>query len=199
MTIKLNSLSRWRPYRSDVVVLQGHDTGERRVRLHFNVEAETAVYRSFGDTDDEQLLSVVGPGLETIEFSAAGEIRFFCVPRLEDAQVWFQTADDEPTFSRVLDPVVFTKIANRRHRNPEVEAMMQTMQINMERRFAQQAAEFDAALQRRRNEEENGRPSETVLSDAPGTTAVSGSEEVRPSDASAVQEPPKAGSKVDGK
>ena len=203
MTIKLNSLSRWRPYvDGEVLALPGDDAGERRIRLSFNCERETAVFLRVDDADalvsigflsGERLLAVVGPGVETVEFASVGTVEFFCVPRLEGAQVWFQTADDEPTFSRVVDPRVFTRIANRRHRNPEMEAMMQRMQVNIDRRLAMQAAEFEAALERRRKEDDNGRPSETIVSNAPGTAAGLGGEEVRAPDAGAGEEPSPAG------
>lgn len=181
MTIKLNSLARWRLYRGEAFTLHGRD-GERRIRLHVNCERETAFYRVHGD--DEQLLAVVPAGVETIEFSAGGDVSIIALPR-DDGQVWYQTADVEPTYSTVVDPVIFTKIANRRHRNPELEEMMYRMQLNVERRLAAQAEEFEAALERRRQEEEHGRPTETLVSDAPGTAAGSGVEEVRASEPAA--------------
>lgn len=192
MTIKLGSLARWRPYMGAAVCLAGQQHRERCIRLHFNCESETAIYRVFADTDDQQLIAVVPAGLETVEFHAAGEVRFIAVP-ISGTEVWYQTADIEPTYAEVNDPVIFTRIANRRHRNPEIEEMMFRMQMNMERRFADQAHEFEAALQRRRDEVENGKPAERVRSDAPGAASGTGSEEIRAPDSPAVTEPPVEG------
>lgn len=171
MTIKLGSLSRWRPYMGGAVILAGTPHRERQIRLHFNCESETAIYRVFADTDDQQLISVVPAGHETVEFHAAGEVRFIAVP-ISGTEVWYQTADIEPTYIEVSDPEIFTRIATRRHRNPELEEMMYRMQENMERRFAMQAHEFEAALQRRRDEE-------NAEANDQGAVAGSGGEEVR--------------------
>lgn len=175
MTIKLGSLSRWRPFMGHAVILGGTPHRERQIRLHFNCESETAIYRVFADTDDQQLITVVPAGNETVEFHAAGEVRFIAVP-ISGTEVWYQTADIEPTYIEVDDPAIFTRIAARRHRNPELEEIMYRMQENMERRFAMQAHEFEAALQRRRDEE-NAKQQEQA--EPPSSDAGSGGEEVR--------------------
>ncbi len=167
MTIKLGSLSRWKPFGASALVLAGREYGERRIRLNLNCEYETALYRVFDGVEDQQLVAVAPAGVTTVEFTAEGNIGLIVVAK-DGAQVWYQTADDEPTYVEVVDPVIFTKIANRRHRNPELEEMMYRMQANVERRLAAQASEFEAALERRRQEEENGRPAEIVKSNAPG-------------------------------
>ncbi|MFU0507251.1 hypothetical protein [Pseudaminobacter sp. NGMCC 1.201702] len=193
----MNSLARWQMYSGDAVVLPGVD-GERRIRLHVNCEHETAFYRTWGEVGAvEQLIAVVPPGVETIEFAAGGDVAWIAVPR-DGGQVWYQTADGEPTFVRVVDPVIFTKIANRRHRNPELEEMMYRMQQNMERRLAQQAGEIEAAFERRRLEEANGRPAETVVTDAPGAAANAGGAEVQSPEPVQPEPGADAGGAVDG-
>lgn len=173
MVVKLNSLARWSSLdRTNRIRFTGDDAGERMVRIQFNLESVTSFYIG-RDEMDADLLCTIGPGVEIVEFSAAGD--FYVFAEKDAGMVKYQSADLEPTFSEVVDPVIFTKIANRRHRNPELEEMMYRMQENMERRLEQQAHEFDAALQRRRQEEENGRPAETVISNAPGASAGSGS------------------------
>lgn len=182
MTIKLGSLSRWKlvlANSTESVTLPGRGDVERRIRLHVNCAAATAFYRVIDGTDDEQLLASVPAGLHTLEFSASGDVEWFAATDSHNSQVWYQTADLEPTYSTVVDPVIFTKIANRRHRNPELEEVMYRMHLNVERRLAAQAEEFEAALERRRQEEDHGRPTETLVSDAPGAVAGTGGEEVR--------------------
>ncbi|WP_234887325.1 hypothetical protein [Agrobacterium pusense] len=175
MVLKLNSLSRWSELPSDqAIVFAGSDIGERTVRLNLNLEAVTSFFIGIGD--EERFLVTVQPGVDTVEFSALGTFRVYAEEG--SGAVLYQSADLEPTFSEIVDPVIFTKIANRRHRNPELEEIMFRMNQNLEARLAQQAHEFEAALERRRMEEENGRSAETVLSNAPGAVAGSGGTEV---------------------
>lgn len=182
MTVKLHSLSRWLPLNSgDAIVFEkSSGTGERRVRLHLNLARQTTFFVE--DKDGARLLATLPAGLETVEFSAAGKVAVFA----EDgaAEVHYQTSEYEPTHVRVVDPVIFTKIANRRHRNPELEEMMFRMNQNLERRLAIQAAEIEAAFERRRKEEEYGRSAEIIETDAPGAAANAGGSEIQP------QEPP---------
>lgn len=172
MVVKLNSLSRWSSLDSKKAILfRGAADAERCVRIQFNLENVTTFYVG-KDEMDADLLCTIGPGQETVEFYALGD--FYVIAEKDAGMVKYQSADLEPTFSEVVDPVIFTKIANRRHRNPELEEVMFRMQENMERRLAQQAGEFEAALERRRTEEENGRSAETIVSNAPGTSSGSG-------------------------
>ena len=182
MTIKLGSLSRWKLFPRDALVLAGGE-GERRIRIQINSEAGVALYRVVEGVEDQQLVATTPPGLETVEFVAGGNVGLVAATA-EGAQVWYQTADDEPTFVEVVDPVIFTKIANRRHRNPEMEEIMFRMQQNMERRLVQTAGEIEAAFERRRKEEEHGRSAEEVVTNAPGAAANGAGSEVRS------QEPP---------
>ncbi|MGV2050862.1 hypothetical protein ACQZ48_12345 [Agrobacterium sp. 22-209-1] len=169
MVVKLNSLSRWSVLPSDkAIVFAGSDVAERRVRIDFNLEAATAFF--IVDRDGvESFLCALPAGQETIEFSAAGTFSVYA--ENGSGAVHYISADLEPTFSEVVDPVIFTKIANRRHRNPELEEMMYRMQLNADRRAAQQASELEAAFARRIKEIEDGRPAEIVKSDAPGAAS----------------------------
>lgn len=175
MAIKLNALDRWKALApGDAIDFENTSDAGRRVRLHVNVAAPTTFYVE--NDDGPRLLASVPAGLETIEFSAAGK---FAVFAQEGAgEVHYQTAEGEPTFARVVDPVIFTRIANRRHRNPELEEMMFRMQANQERRFAQLAGEMEAAFARRVKEVEHGRAAERVETVAPGATASAGRVEV---------------------
>lgn len=186
MVVKLNSLSRWSVLAPEqAIVFAGSDIAERRVRIDFNLEAATVFF--IVDRDGvEEFLCTLPSGQETIEFSAAGTFRVYA--EKGSGAVHYVSADLEPTFSEVVDPVIFTKIANRRHRNPELEEMMFRMNQNLERRLAAQADEFEAALERRRSEEENGRSTETVISNAPGAVAGTGGTQV-PAQGTAGEEP----------
>ncbi|THF60017.1 hypothetical protein [Ollibium composti] len=176
MTIKMDSVVRWTLLNSGEVInfdKPGGD-GERRVRLNLLLENKTRLYLENGD--GPRLLAVAGPGRETIEYSIAGVHAVY--PEPDVGEVYYQSAETEPAYAEVVDPVIFTKIAQRRHRNPELEEMMFLMNQNMERRLAQQSAEIEAAYQRRRAEEEAARAAETVVTDTTGAPASAGSGEV---------------------
>lgn len=166
MTVKLNSLSRWSLLQQNHSINFESDTEtERLVRLQLNLEAVTSFY--IEDERGANFLCTMSQGVDTLEFYAGGSFRVFAEEG--SAVVLYQSADLEPTFSEVIDPVIFTKIANRRHRNPELEEILYRSQMNLERRLEQQASEMDAAFARRIQEMENGRSKETVRSNAPGS------------------------------
>jgi hypothetical protein len=100
MAIKLNSLSRWnRLGGGKKLVLSGRSTGgERRVRLSVNVEESAKLY-VLTDDGEERLLAVVAPGLETVEFTAPGELQIYTDAR-EDAEVWFTRQNRSRPLSR---------------------------------------------------------------------------------------------------
>jgi hypothetical protein len=196
MTVKLHSLDRWNVLapKAAVVFDNSSGSGDRRVRLNLNLAKQTTLYVE--DSNGPRLLVTAGPGLETVEFAAPGKVAVFA----EDgaAEVHYQTAETEPTFVSVVDPVIFTKIANRRHRNPELEEMMHRMQANLERRLALQSSEIEAAFERRRQEEEHGRSAEVIKTNAPGAAANNSPGEVRPPEPASPASGENAGSEADG-
>lgn len=166
MTIKLNSVDRWHPAREKVLTFEGD--GARRIRLHVNSPGLTLAW--LVQAEGEVQFLARAEGYEIIEFHAEDTVKV----NLDGNDVWWMCAEVEPTFVEVIDPVIFTKIANRRHRNPELEEIMFRMEQNMQRRLEQQAGEIEAAFERRRMEEVNGRPAETVVTNAPGAAANAG-------------------------
>lgn len=172
MVVKLNSLARWAYLDpKEAIAFEGNKDSERLIRLHLNLEAVTSFYIQ----DDERgtnFLCTMQPGMDVLEFYCGGDFRVFAEEG--SGVVHYQSADLEPTFSEVVDPVIFTKIANRRERNKELEELMYVAQANIERRFAQQAGELQAAFERKVKELENGRPAEVVKSNAPGAASGSG-------------------------
>nr|QJB21341.1 MAG: hypothetical protein [Microvirus sp.] len=173
MTVKLNSLARWAKLEpAEAIVFEGSNVGERRVRINFNLEGVTAFF--IGDEQREDFLCTIGPGLETVEFNVSGSFKVYA--ENGSGVVHYQSADLEPTFHEVADPVIFTRIAQRRHRNPELEEMMFRMQANIERRMASQADEIKAHYERRMQEVQNVRAAETFVT--PPASAPSGGSEV---------------------
>lgn len=155
MTIKLDSLARWSLLGKGQAIqfTSAEKDAGRRVRLHLNCADFTTFY--VDDGKSVRLLATVNAGLETVEWSAAGD---FAVLAEEGAgEIWYWTAEAEPTFAVVADPVIFTKLLERRKRNPEVEYMMRQVHLNNERRMAEQAAGFGAIVNELRKEIADGR------------------------------------------
>ncbi|MDN2583397.1 hypothetical protein [Aquibium sp. ELW1220] len=194
MTIKLNDLNRWCWLDAQkALVLEG--TRERRVRLHFNPEEPTRVYLL--QPEEQRFLACVMPGdVRTVEFSAAGTLRIVVDVR-NTGGVWMHTSETEPTFFEVPDPVIFTELAQRRHRNPELEEMMYRMQLNVERRLAQQAEEHAAHLAAIKRMSDHGRPAEQPA-DAPRAADESRAGKVRAPKPAGVSGSEKGGSKDGG-
>jgi hypothetical protein len=173
MTVTLNSLARWAVLAADeAVVFEGLDEAERRVRLNLNLEAVTTLFIGYPD-GSENLLVTVGPGLETVVFNVAGSFKVYA--ENGSGIVHYQSADLEPNYVEVVDPKIFTKIAQRRHRNPELEEMMYRMQANMERRLAAQTDEIEALYARQLQEAKNAA---TVQANPPAVAPTAGASEV---------------------
>lgn len=172
MTVKLNSLARWSVLDgAEAIAFEGTGAAERRVRIDFNLEGVTTFF--IGDEDGENFLCTIGPGLETVEFNVAGAFKVYA--EKGSGVVHYLASGQEATSMEVPDPVIFTRIAQRRTRNPELEEMMHRMQLNIERRMAMQADELSAIYERRIQEVQNVRTAEVV--DA-GTPPASGGNEV---------------------
>ena len=174
MTVKLNSLSRWAVLDgAEAIAFEGTGAAERRIRIDFNLEGVTSFF--IGDLDGENFLCTIGPGLETVEFNVAGAFKVYA--EKGSGAVHYQCSGQEPTSMEIPDPVIFTRIAQRRTRNPELEEMMHRMQLNVERRMAAQADELAAVYERRERlllETQNVRTVET--NDARTPLAAGGSE-----------------------
>jgi hypothetical protein len=154
MVMKLNSLARWAVLPAgSAIVFEGRADAEKRVRLSLNLEAVTSFF--IRDKSGHRFLCTCGPGLEVIEFSVAGSFDVF--PEEKAGIVQYHCAAHEEAFTVVDDPKIFTKIASRRSRNPEMEEIMYRMNANMERRLAMQTSEMEAAFAARMRSIENER------------------------------------------
>ncbi len=137
--IKLDSLSRWSHLpKGDILTLTG-DT-ERRIRLNVNCPKRITLYvmNEYGE-----LQFLASPdGRDVIDFAAGGNVKI----TTEDDDVYFYTAENEPTFSIFPDAETYTRIAERAARNPDLEHLMYLQQINMDRRFAQMQGQFETRV-----------------------------------------------------
>lgn len=156
MTIRLDALASWKLVPLGEALLLPSDVAEpRRIRIDLNCEDRTWVYVASADIEavEAQFVAAVGPGLETIEFHAGGDLAVKFIPGVPDgqrSQVWLYTAELEPNVSEVPDAVSFTEIHQRRARNPELE-MMQLIARQNERRLDEKMAQLEALIAEREN------------------------------------------------
>lgn len=151
---------------------------KRNVRLEVNTPNRAALWLIDQESEEPYFLALV-EGRETIEFGTTGKMAL----SVEGGDVWIFTADSDDPSVIILAPRIFTKIYERRRRNPEFELMMHKMQENMERRLAQQANELAWIVHRERTangaggaspadgyggEPRPGEPASTAATDAGG-------------------------------
>lgn len=117
----------------------------RNVRLEVNTPNRSALWVIDVATETVYFLALV-EGRQTVEFGTTGKMAL----SVEGGDVWIYTADSDDVSTIVLAPQIFTKIYERRRRNPEFELMVHKMQENMERRLAQQANELAWIVHRER-------------------------------------------------
>lgn len=176
--IKIGDIAKWNKADARLLVFAGR--GARRIRLHINSPSVAVLWLESEDGDDDsaQFLARV-EGYKVVEFHALGTVRV----SIEGADVWWKCTEAEPTAVKIVDPVVFTRIIERRHRNPEVEMMMHMMQQNIERRLSAQQTEMEQYLARR---EQQLAAAAAVVAPTPDGT---GSETVQPQVPPAAPEP----------
>lgn len=143
MAIKLANISDWERFDADKLLVLPGGPQSRKIRLEVNCGHLTRWDLMIPGEGRFHLATV--EGFETIEFFYAGEARITAMSArvgIDEVDAWFYTADGQVTHSEVPDAVTFTKIAQRRARNPELEYMQFVMNQNIERRLAAQADEF---------------------------------------------------------
>lgn len=158
--IKLDSIERWEHLaKGQTLTLPGG--ASRRVRLNVNSPGVAILHVV---NEDGELQFLAAPQFrDVVEFAMAGDIRL----TTESEDVYFYTAENEPTFTIIDNAEVFTRIANRAARNPDLEHLMYLQERNMQRRFAQME---QAVNQRVQDAYDAGRKT-VAKSDAPGTVA----------------------------
>jgi len=121
----------------------------RVVKLELNTSEPCQLRLQVG-SDDYRFLANVH-GRETISFVADGPVGIWpdC-----DGEVWWWCPEMESTHVQLVDEETFTRVANRRQRNPELERMMQKMHENAERRMAQVVGEVRGVVDGLRTENE---------------------------------------------
>jgi len=110
--------------------------GARKVRLELNTEGPSRIAIQTGPETIRFLADV--DGRQTLLFSVPGPFTLW--PTCEGEVQWW-SSEFQATSVALPDAKTFTKIAERRARNPEVERVARKMQENADRRNALLLAE----------------------------------------------------------
>ena len=113
------------------VVIRSTVEGLRSVRLRVNAPSPAALYVKQDGISDAMFLARV-EGLDEINFYVQGDYELLAV----GGEVWIDTLDGADGHVDAVETASFTRIVERRARNPELEIMERRMAENMERRMA---------------------------------------------------------------
>lgn len=134
---RLFDLAKWgRLEAGEVLSVVGE--GVRRVRLELSAPVRTIVTVATAGSVIETIVA----GRDVVEFFADGAFEFSAYEGL----FWY-TADGQDWSVAPVEDTTFTKIVERRVRNPEVEYMMALAQQNMEKRLAEQAKSYETLIE----------------------------------------------------
>lgn len=112
----------------------------RMVRLEINAPTVALLYLADPESGVMRFLARV-TGRDTVEFFVGGPFSI-----VSDGECFIYTADGQSIHHESVDPVIFTRITERRSVPPEMAHMQRMMQINIERRLAAQRDEFNSLL-----------------------------------------------------
>lgn len=132
-------------------VLEYPSDRPRLVRIEVNSAQETALYML--NASSEAFFLALVKGRDTIEFVSPGKFSL----SVDGAACSIYTVDGSNIAHTVEAPVSFTRIVERRRRNPELELIAAQMAANMNRLMDQQAQEREAVYARRERERDAAR------------------------------------------
>lgn len=188
---RLKNLEMWKQLEpGKTIALVG--LGGKRM-IHVNAPSKTALWYFVTEADGQpktppRFLALV-EGLDAIHFEVSGRIEI----TTDESSVMLYSTEFLAKSEKVLDPVIFTKIAERRARNPELEKIMHAMEKNLTRRAALQMAELERRLRADRDAEKQAQAVEKEKKkddksrtdkkkDVGGDREQSGKQEAKPKD-----------------
>lgn len=155
----------------------------RVVRLEVNAPRAVGLYL-FDAATGEALFIARVEGRDTVEFYSGGNFEL-----VSDGEVYVYTADGESVHYEAIDPVIFTRIVERRQLNPEIAAIQRAMNINIERRLAAQRDEFNEAIRRMQSDRKMAARREAEAAAEPKSGDDGGGDETPPVADSGAAEP----------
>lgn len=141
MALKIGNISRWAKLDPGNVLQFGDENRSQRLRLEFNTSERTHLV-VIDHKERERFLGVIY-GHEQVEFTTEGPVTILATT---EGEVWWYSRDGETDAMELVHEVPFTKVMQRRARNPELEMMMFKVNQNMERRMQAMQAEIAARV-----------------------------------------------------
>lgn len=114
----------------------------RNVAIDVNCPGDACFYVLIEDGDNgenKQYFLGLARGRDRFEFAVPGTFRLY----VEEGDAFITSSDGEFVHAVVEDPKIFTKVANRRARNPHLEMMDFVMKQNQRAFMEQMNAEMD--------------------------------------------------------
>lgn len=137
MAITLNNLDKWKRVESgEIIVFAGEKL--RRIRLQLNTSARTNVHVLGADAVPQFIGTV--DGFDVIDFQYQGDLELLMA---SEGEVWLYSGEMEFTAKVIEDAESFTKVYERKARNPDLEYMLHRMQATQEQRIAQLADVYE--------------------------------------------------------
>jgi len=135
--IKIGEIDRWLSLKPGTsLMLKGLDA--RTIRIDVNAIDKARLFLTDQETGEERFLATV-IGNDRVEFVAAGNV---CVTT-PDTDVYVYTSELEEVHMHFEGAEIYTRIAERIARNPELEYVLERQALNFERRFQQMATDIE--------------------------------------------------------
>lgn len=180
MVIKLMDLTKWRVLEEGQMIHFEKST-PRTVRIDVNAPDAIKVFAKETETPEQEIFVANVYGRDTLEFSVNGAFDLTAV----GGEMWWYTIDGQNLAMDAVDDRSFTRVVERRQRNPELEYMMQMMQLNMERRLAHVAQETELRVARRIARERDGTREDTAQRIVPAESSGKAAGDSKPADGKA--------------
>jgi hypothetical protein len=139
MVQRLGSIKKWRLVEIDEVV--AFDSPKPRlVRIEVNAPASAELYYIDGD-GAVSFLGLVR-GRDTIESSSDGKFSL----AVQAGDCWVYSVDGDDISTTIIDPIIFTRVVERRRRSPELVEMELSMMANVNKRMEQMQRELSRGV-----------------------------------------------------
>lgn len=139
---KIRNISDWIRV-EDGKAINFERTNGRLVRLQVN--APQPVCLDYADANGETTFLARVVGRDVVEFTCSGEFAII----VTGGDLWLHTVDGEQIHFEIPEAVTFTKLVERRQRNPELELMERRMHENFRRLLLAQQQQMAVVVDQR--------------------------------------------------
>jgi len=135
--IKIGELDKWLPLKPGTsLLLKGADV--RTIRIDVNAMGKARLFVTDQENGEERFLTTV-IGNDKVEFVMGGNV---CIST-SDEDVYIYTSELEQTHLHFEGTDIYTRIAERAQRNPELEYILEKQAQNFERRLQSMARSIE--------------------------------------------------------